>query len=679
MGYFYGVGVNGTNLFAGGGDGGGLFRSTDGGASWTAINQAWNTSNLTVCGTNLIVGNTGIYLSSDNGTSWTLVFVLPTGPHGSQNVVSSFAVSRTSILAGYNGGLALSTNSGATWTALNIGPYIGPRSITAAAFIGTKLFAAPTRDVGYSNYDGVFLSDDNGASWNRVSSGLPDLDITSLAASGTNLFAGTDGGVFRTTDNGANWTAADSGLTYPYVVSIAVSDTNLFAGTYGGGVFLSNNEGTSWRGVNSGLTNAIVLSLAGGGTNLLAGTFKGSAYLSTNNGTSWAEVFPGTKTLEVTSFAVIGTTLYAGTYINGVYVSTNSGASWAARNWGLTDRTITSLAVIGTNLFAGTETGVFLSTNSGGTWTPADSGLTNPSASSFAVIGPNIFAGTYYNGAYVSTNNGTSWTAVNNGLTDSLGRPLTVVSLAVGGTDLIAATASEPWGGGVFRSTNMGASWTWANAGLPADTTVSAFAVSGTNLFAGTIAGIFRSTNNGTSWALVNSGITPYCLAASGTNIFSGTNGYGPFYGVFLSTDSGTNWTAVNSGFSGPGVFSLAVIGTNLFLASDGVWRRPLSEMILDSVNSTVEKLPSSFSLAQNYPNPFNPSTTIRYALPQRSQVTLTVFNTLGQLVATLVNESQDAGYHDLRFDGNGLASGVYFYRLRAGDFVVTKRLLLLR
>jgi hypothetical protein len=88
---------------------------------------------------------------------------------------------------------------------------------------------------------------------------------------------------------------------------------------------------------------------------------------------------------------------------------------------------------------------------------------------------------------------------------------------------------------------------------------------------------------------------------------------------------------------------------------------------------------PAKFELSQNYPNPFNPSTTIRYALASRSRVTLTVFNTLGQQVSTLVNETQDAGYHDVRFDGSGLASGVYFYRMQAGDLVQTKRLLILR
>jgi hypothetical protein len=100
---------------------------------------------------------------------------------------------------------------------------------------------------------------------------------------------------------------------------------------------------------------------------------------------------------------------------------------------------------------------------------------------------------------------------------------------------------------------------------------------------------------------------------------------------------------------------------------------------MVTSVPPSVGEAPQVFSLAQNYPNPFNPSTTIRYALPNRAHVTLTVFSTLGQQVATLVNENQEAGYHDVRFDGSGLASGVYFYRIQAGDFVQTKRLLILR
>ncbi len=87
---------------------------------------------------------------------------------------------------------------------------------------------------------------------------------------------------------------------------------------------------------------------------------------------------------------------------------------------------------------------------------------------------------------------------------------------------------------------------------------------------------------------------------------------------------------------------------------------------------------PNALSLS-NYPNPFNPTTTIRYGLPQRSHVLLAVFNTLGQQVATLLQGEKESGYHEVKFDGTGLSSGVYFSRITAGDYVATKKLLLIR
>ncbi len=89
--------------------------------------------------------------------------------------------------------------------------------------------------------------------------------------------------------------------------------------------------------------------------------------------------------------------------------------------------------------------------------------------------------------------------------------------------------------------------------------------------------------------------------------------------------------------------------------------------------------MPGSFDLMQNYPNPFNPSTTIRYTLPEQTQVTLMVYNTLGQEVVTLVNGEIVAGSHEVKFDARRLSSGVYFYRLQAGDYTQVRKLCLLR
>ncbi len=86
-----------------------------------------------------------------------------------------------------------------------------------------------------------------------------------------------------------------------------------------------------------------------------------------------------------------------------------------------------------------------------------------------------------------------------------------------------------------------------------------------------------------------------------------------------------------------------------------------------------------SYSLAQNYPNPFNPTTTIQYSLANTGNVSLKVYDILGREVATLVNGRQTAGEYTVQFNAANLASGIYFYRLQAGDFVQTKKMMLVK
>lgn len=100
---------------------------------------------------------------------------------------------------------------------------------------------------------------------------------------------------------------------------------------------------------------------------------------------------------------------------------------------------------------------------------------------------------------------------------------------------------------------------------------------------------------------------------------------------------------------------------------------------MITSLQLSSGDAPGTFRLDQNYPNPFNPATTIGYTLPSRSHASLEIFNALGQHVATLANEIQEQGSHNVRFDGSGLASGVYYYRLRVENWVTTRMLALLR
>jgi hypothetical protein len=92
-----------------------------------------------------------------------------------------------------------------------------------------------------------------------------------------------------------------------------------------------------------------------------------------------------------------------------------------------------------------------------------------------------------------------------------------------------------------------------------------------------------------------------------------------------------------------------------------------------------VPVIPAEFSLAQNYPNPFNPETTIEFGMPEDAQVKVTVFNVLGQVVTALVDSEMPAGYHVVTWNASDMASGVYFYRIQAGDYTATKRMVLMK
>jgi len=109
------------------------------------------------------------------------------------------------------------------------------------------------------------------------------------------------------------------------------------------------------------------------------------------------------------------------------------------------------------------------------------------------------------------------------------------------------------------------------------------------------------------------------------------------------------------------------------FMITDGIGIMITKQFIFSYVG------PKEFKLEQNYPNPFNPITVIGYQLPVISKVTLKVYDILGSEVATLVNEEQEAGYKEVKFDAANIASGMYVYRLSSGSYVSTKKMMLLK
>ena len=157
------------------------------------------------------------------------------------------------------------------------------------------------------------------------------------------------------------------------------------------------------------------------------------------------------------------------------------------------------------------------------------------------------------------------------------------------------------------------------------------------------------------------------------------------------SQNSTIGWSAFSSGFGAPsspgsvvnssiGEVLVGAVSSSDMRIESGFLASPMLRGPLTGVSeSSDEGIPVAFSLSQNFPNPFNPSTTIRYQLPRPAHVVLKLFSVLGQEVATLVNETQQAGTRSVVWNAVDVSSGVYFYRIQADSYSATMKLVLLK
>jgi len=164
-------------------------------------------------------------------------------------------------------------------------------------------------------------------------------------------------------------------------------------------------------------------------------------------------------------------------------------------------------------------------------------------------------------------------------------------------------------------------------------------------------------------------------VGVGGLNIYNSTENWSPFEVPIIQSllDSNAASVIVSISITDTSAigFDPAILGSIAFLDN-------LSFGNPTNINSN-EIIGEKFSLSQNYPNPFNPNTIIKYSIPKKSNVSLNVFDALGTEIAILVNKEQSQGNYEIEIDGSDLTSGIYFYRLRAGDFVITKKMMLVK
>ncbi len=390
-----------------------------------------------------------------------------------------------------------------------------------------------------------------------------------------------------------------------------------------------------------------------------------------------------------------------------VFRSTDNGNSWSASDSGLpaswysTAIAISPEGTIFLGLFdkSARRHCLFRSTNNGDNWFASDSGLSSASWVWDIGFAPN---------GYLFLASGSDF------VTSRIAArmlPNGHIFLASGNDWPLENSNSSNGYLGMFRSTDGGSSW--AHVGLTGPYSI-AISNSGV-IFAGDRFARFRSTDNGSTWQMLSlstggRGFTRNssdCIFAFGESrtMRSKDDGntwsqfctlpvramsfnsnreafVGNTSGVFRSTDDGVTWSAISQGLTTTNVRSLEINTSGyLFAATDsgGSGRLFRSVSPITDVQPKKSDLPTTFVLNQNYPNPFNPSTRVAFSIHAAGNVTLKVYDILGREARTLVNENLQAGSYEVTFNAEGLASGVYFYQLRADRFVETKKLLLMR
>ncbi len=471
--------------------------------------------------------------------------------------------------------------------------------------------------------------------------------------------------------DGSSWSALGSGVDL-YVNAVAVIGNDIFiAGffTTAGGVPVNNIakwDGTSWSPLGNGV-NDLVLCLTANGTDLYAGGFFTEAggvpasRIAKWNGVSWSPLGGGINN-EVDAIAVSGNNVYAGGIFNSAGgVPVNSIAKWDGSSW----------SALGDGII----------------------GIVR----AIAVDGNIVYAGGVFNDRILKWD-GSVWSTLGAGVNGSVfSLQLSENDLYVGG--LFTNAGSMP-ASKIAKFNVLNETWSPIDEGVSAEVDAmaiqgvtnslvitGAFSYVGNNIEANYIAR-FTDSENPLPVELVSftchqekNGVILNWSTATEIN----SKGFEIERKKSAVSNQSADWKWI--GFVG-GHGTVSEISHYSFSddnISSGICYYRLKQIDLDGTSSYSDIIEidvnkaARYTLEQNYPNPFNPLTTLRYSIPLSGNVKLTVFDGAGRIVAELVNQWQTAGNYTVDFNASGLSSGIYFYRLSAGNFSQTQKLVLLK
>jgi photosystem II stability/assembly factor-like uncharacterized protein len=702
----------------------GIIKSTDFGETWffSGLDSSRHIASIEIhpLNSNIIYAaasgglyskgdNRGIYKSSDAGQNWEKVLFINDSTSAidvaldpsDTNIVYAAVWERLRSpsyrkAAGVSSGIYISRDGGLTWDMAVNGlpvnnPSIGRISIAVAKSNPNYIYAL---------YKG---------------SGTPN--------GNTNTFYG----FYRSTDKGENWTRMPDGIlssefsSFGWYFGLIEVDPVDFNKVYLGEIDLlrTTNGGESW----SNLTNSYSGSFdqqhpdqhslwvdPDQPHNLIVGN-DGGIFTSTNNGTDWVKSYdlPVSQFYASTIDFLNPHVKYGGTQDNGTMRSFDGSTDNWEFIWGgdgfycLVDYTDSKYIYVESQFG-----GIVRSTNGGESFLGASSGLdksrTNWSTPFILDIkDPSmLFLGTYK--LHKTTNRAQNWTQISGDLTrgpDGILGTITAISSAVHSDSVSRIIYVGTNDAKVSLTKNTGNTWADVTGILPnrnitdiaadyRDPSIAYVTLSGYNLDQSN-PHIFRTTNYGVDWEDISSNLPDVPINSIIIDYDADSVLYiGGDLGVYYTTNLGNEWHVLGEGLPNSPVFDINIhLPTRKLVAAThgrSMFEIDISDIITSSHENRIPEF--GFRLEQNYPNPFNPTTKIKYSVgtsdkrvksKQSELVVLKVYDPLGNEVATLVNDEKNPGDYEIDFDASGLASGIYFYELKVGNFNKVNKMMLLR
>lgn len=645
------------------GDGGIILYTSNGGANWTTIAT---TNNYALRSVKFINQSTG-FIAGDNGA----LYKTTSGITGWQqlNVTSAnlrniyFYDSLTGYVCGDSGKVLKTTNCGLNWSVQTV----GTENLLSVAFINSLTGYLTPRLGGLKTTNG-------GNNWFTSQVGYAGQEnFVKFTDANTGYVYGKDGPVSRTTNGGSVWQPwcsyqLFSGNSF-YDISIVDSTT----------AFLCGKNGWIIKCIGTNQVNQNAYNLGGSLANLSRINFTdalngavmsidGSLLFTTSNGgDKWNVIFCGTNSWFEGSISLMSLWIYSptswyrkvftpgigGFSSTGIQQSTDGGITWSGnRAYSTYSLGVAYMDVFETGGVSYLTANTSILKNSGSGWNNVYTGL---STGNIYFANANTgFVSTYTGGiksVLYTTNGGTNWTSYSTGSTKNIES----VYLRSSGLGFIGCDSSL-----LLRTTNFGMNWNQIN--LPNNLRVQ-------NI---------RFVNEN-------------------TGCFMATNRNSPYTGrLYVTNNGGTSFQQMMSLMNFDVKGYSFVDAQNGFICGD-------SGRVIKTTNGGLTfvthnpEVPDKYSLSQNYPNPFNPVTNIQFNIPLLRGVTaeggrgvfvkLTVYDLLGREITTLVNEQMQPGSYSVDWDASNYPSGVYFYKLEAGDpstgsgrgFVESKRMVLVK